>query len=446
MTDPDGSKIAAPSVPSRRWDGEIARLSTAAFLALVSEPLFLLADAAIVGHLGTPQLAGLGIATAVIGTLISLSIFLAYGTTAAVARQVGAGHARRALTQGVDGLWLAGLVGAVASILGVPLAGRIVGLFGPDASVSGYATTYLRIALLGAIPMLVVLAATGVLRGLKDLRTPLVVAVAGNLGNIGLNLLLVYGVGLGIAGSALGSLLAQLGMALALVVVLLGSVRRTGAGVRPDLPGIRRAAAAGVPLIVRTLLLRAVLLIMTYGATALSSADLAAMQLALTIWSFLAFALDAVAIAAQTMVGNLLGRGAAADARRLTRRLLGWGVLFGVVTGLVLLVCGTVLGPLFTDDPAVRDLLVPVLLVAALAQPVAGIVFVLDGVLIGAGDNTFLAWCQAIVLALYAPAAWWAVGHGLTALWVAFAVAFMGGRAIVLLARLRSEAWLRTGA
>ena len=453
MSDSRDSQCPAPaparvpgSRPGGHGDAEIWRLSVAAFLALVSEPLFLLADAAIVGHLGTPQLAALGIATAVLGTLVSLCIFLAYGTTASVARQVGAGNERRALTQGVDGLWLAVLVGAAVTALAVPLTGRIVALFGPGADVAGYATTYLRIALLGAVPMLLVLAATGVLRGLKDLRTPLLVAVAGNLGNAGLNLLLVYGVGLGIAGSALGSLAAQVLMAVALVAVLLRAVRRTGAPVRPDLPGIRRAATAGVPLIVRTLLLRAVLLIMTYGATALSSADLAAMQLALTIWSFLAFALDALAISAQTLVGSRLGSGAAEDTRRLTRRLVGWGLLFGVGTGLVLLACATVLGPLFTEDAHVRALLGPVLVVAAIAQPVAGVVFVLDGVLIGAGDNTFLAWCQGIVLALYAPAAWWAVGQGLTQLWVAFAVAFMGGRAVVLLARLHGDAWLRTGA
>src|SRR6476469_1975641 len=199
----------------RAQDREILRLAIPAFLALVAEPLFLLADSAIVGHLGTPELAALGIASAVLGTLVSLCIFLAYGTTASVARQVGAGNTRRALTQGVDGLWLATAIGAVASVVSVPLARPVVRLFGPGGRVEDLAVPYLHIALLGAVPLLLMLAATGVLRGLQDTRTPLLVAVTGILANVVLNLLLVYGVGsfpgLGIAGSALGTLVAQLG-------------------------------------------------------------------------------------------------------------------------------------------------------------------------------------------------------------------------------------------
>ncbi|MCW2820327.1 MAG: family efflux transporter, partial [Marmoricola sp.] len=142
-------------------DREILRLAVPAFLALVAEPMFLLADSAVVGHLGTPQLAALGIASAVLGTLVSLCIFLAYGTTASVARQVGAGDSRGALVQGVDGLWLATLIGTLLTIVTWPLSRPIVDLFGPGAAVSGLATTYLRIALLGVVPLLLMLAATG---------------------------------------------------------------------------------------------------------------------------------------------------------------------------------------------------------------------------------------------------------------------------------------------
>ena len=235
---------------------EIVRLAVPAFLALVAEPLFLLADAAIVGHLGTPQLAGLGIASSVLGTLVSLCIFLAYGTTASVARRVGAGDTEGALAQGVDGLWLAALIGVVVTVAVLPATRTVVGWFGPSADVAAYATTYLHVALLGAAPLLLMLAATGVLRGLQDTRTPLVVAVVGNVANVVLNLALVYGVGLGIAGSALGTLVAQLGSALALVWVVVRAARATGAPLAPDLPGIRAAARAGVPLLLRTLTLR----------------------------------------------------------------------------------------------------------------------------------------------------------------------------------------------
>ncbi|MGH3412337.1 MAG: MATE family efflux transporter [Marmoricola sp.] len=438
-----------------RWDREIWHLGAAAFFALVTEPLFLLADAAIVGHLGTGQLAGLGIATAVIGVIQSLCIFLAYGTTAAVARETGAGHPQRALAQGVDGVWLAVGIGLLVTAVTEPLTPWIVGLFGPTPAVAAYAVTYLHIALAGVVAMLLMLATVGVLRGLKDLRTPLLVAVAGNLANIVLNIVLVFGVppwpGLGIAGSALGSLVAQTGAAVALLVVLLRGVRRTRVAVRPDLPGIRRAGTAGAPLIVRTLALRASLLMMTWGATRFGRDDLAAMQLALAIWNFLAFVLDAIGISAQTMIGTEVGAGDRCRIRGLTTRLVQWGLVLGVVTGLVLLACATVLGRVFTEDPRVLGLLAPALLVAAAAQPVAGLVFVLDGVLIGAADYAYLAWAQVVVLAVFTPAALWAIlgehslgGHGLTWLWAAFAVAFMGGRAVVLSVRARGEAWLRT--
>lgn len=431
-----------------RWDREIWQLGVAAFFALVTEPLFLLADAAIVGHLGTDQLAGLGIASAVLGVIQSLCIFLAYGTTSSVAREIGAGHRERALAQGVDGVWLAIGIGLLVTAVTEVFTRPIVELFGPSDAVASYAVTYLRIALVGVVAMLVMLASVGVLRGMKDLRTPLVVAVVANLANIALNVVLVYGAfswsGLGIAGSALGSLLAQAGAATALLAVLVRAVRREHAPLVPDLAGIRRAGTAGVPLIVRTLALRASLLLMTWGATRFGSADLAAMQLALTIWSFLSFVLDAIGISAQTMVGTELGGGDRRSTRRLTTRLVQWGLGLGVVTGVCLIACATVLGRLFTDDPRVLDLLGPALLVAAVAQPLAGLVFVLDGVLIGAADNRYLAWAQVAVLAVFTPAALWAIlgEHGLTWLWVAFAVAFMGGRGVALSVRARGNGWL----
>jgi putative MATE family efflux protein len=431
-------------------DREILRLAVPAFLALVAEPLFLLADAAIVGHLGTPELAGLGVAGAVVQTAVGLCIFLAYGTTASVARRIGAGDARGALAQGIDGVWLAVLIGVVATLVGLLSSAWLVGLFDVDAAVAGHATTYLRWAFLGVTPLLVMLAGTGILRGLQDTRTPLVIAVVGNLANVALNLLLVYGLDLGIAGSAIGTDLAQLGSALALVTVVVRAARRAGAPLRPDLPGVRRAAHAGVALVIRTLTLRASLLVMTYGAATLGATATAAQQLAMTLWTFLAFALDAIAIAAQAITGRYLGAGDLGVARRATDRMVRWGVLSGVVTGALLALASPVLGGLFTGDPEVRAALWPVLLVAALFQPVAGLVFVLDGVLIGAGDGRYLAWAGAVVLAVFAPLAWLAVAstsadHGLVALWLVFGIAFMGSRAVVLLARARGTAWMVTG-
>ena len=445
MNPPDGAR--------RAQDREIVRLAVPAFLALVAEPLFLLADSAIVGHLGTPQLAGLGIAGAVVQTAVGLCIFLAYGTTASVARRIGAGDPRGALQQGVDGIWLAVLIGAVTTLAGVLLAGWLVGLFQPAPQVLGYAVTYLRWAFLGVTPLLVMLAATGVLRGMQDTRTPLVVAVVGNLANIALNYTLVYRLDLGIAGSAVGTDLAQLGSAAALLVVVVRAARRAGASLRPDLRGVRRSAHAGIALVVRTLTLRASLLAMTYAAAALGATSLATHQLALTIWTFLAFVLDAIAIAAQAITGRYLGAGDVPQTRAVTNRMVRWGLVGGVVTGLLLAACAPGLGYLFTGDPAVRDLLWRVLLVAALFQPVAGVVFVLDGVLIGAGDGRYLAWGGVVVLAVFAPMLWVTVRVTRDAtspapllwLWGAFGVGFMASRAVVLVRRARGSAWLVTG-
>ncbi|WP_246160724.1 MATE family efflux transporter [Nocardioides humilatus] len=444
-------------------DREIGRLAVPAFLALVAEPLFLLGDAAVVGHLGTRELAGLGIAATVLQTLVGLCIFLAYGTTAGVARQLGAGRRQAALAQGIDGLWLAVVIGVPTTAVAIAFTEPLISAFGAGEAVGDQGATYLRVALLGVTPLLLMLAATGVLRGLQDTRTPLVVAVVGNIANLVLNVLLVYGVGpvprLDIAGSALGSVVAQVGSAAALVAVVVVAARREGASLRPDLPGIRTAARAGVALLVRTLTLRASLLVTTFAVvlTARSHADqavpIATHQLAMTIWGFLAFVLDAIAIAAQAITGRHLGAGDVAAARAVTRRMVGWGVVGGVVTGIGLAALSPVLGVLFTPDQAVRDALIPVLVIAAVAQPVAGVVFVLDGVLIGAGDGRYLAWAGLAVLGGYAPLVLGAaaiaddwVGGGLPWLWAVFSVVFMGGRFLTLTRRAAGDRWLVTGA
>jgi putative MATE family efflux protein len=443
---------ARRSAETREVDRSIVTLAVPAFLALVAEPLFLLTDAAIVGHLGTPELAGLGIASVVIRTAVGLCVFLAYGTTAAVARQVGAGHHARALTQGVDGLWLAVAIGLGATVLGLALTDPLIALFDAGPEVADAATTYLRLSWLGLLPMLLMLAATGVLRGLYDTRTPLYVAVAANLANIALNVLLVYGLDLGIAGSAIGTDLAQLGAAVALVTVVVRAARRAGASLRPDLPGVRRSARAGGPLIVRTLSLQAALVVTTWCAAGQGATATATHQLAMTVWSFLAYALDAVAIAAQTITGAALGAGDLARVRRATDRIIRIGLVSGVVTGLLLALTAPVLGPLFTDDPEVVSLLGKVLLVAAVFQPAAGVVFVLDGVLIGAGDGRYLAVGGVVVTVLFVPLALAAVALAQTGapallwLWVAFGTGFIGGRAVVLVHRARGDRWMVAGA
>jgi putative MATE family efflux protein len=431
----------------RSQDREIARLAVPTFAALISEPLFLLADAAIVGHLGTAQLAALGIAATIVQTAVGLFVFLAYGTTSTVARSVGAGDRKGALSVGIDGIWLALIIGAVAATATAALTPTIVDLFAPDPDVRSFAITYLRIASFGIPALLLLFAATGVLRGLQDTRTPLVVAVAANLVNIGLNVLLVYGFGWGIAGSASGTLLAQGVAAIVIVYVVGRAARRYGAALVPHRPGVAAAWRLGVPLMVRTLTLRLALLLATYVAASISTPAVAAHQVAFTIWSFLAFALDAIAIAGQAITGKLLGAGDAAGTRAATRRMMFWGLACGVTFGTVLIVSRPLVVPLFTSDQDVRHLLSVILLIAALHQPVSGIVFVLDGVLIGAGDGRYLAWAGVVNLAAFVPMALavrWLDG-GIGWLWWAFS-AFMVVRMGTLLWRERGDAWLVLGA
>ncbi|MET7763509.1 MATE family efflux transporter [Streptomyces sp. NPDC005393] len=431
----------------RHHDREIVALAVPAFAALVAEPLFVMVDSAVVGHLGTTQLAGLGVAAALLATAVNIFVFLAYATTAAVARRVGAGDLAGAIRQGMDGIWLALLLGAAVIAVTLPTAPALVDLFGASDTAAPYAITYLRISALGIPAMLVVLAATGVLRGLQDTRTPLYVAIGGFGANAALNAVLVYGAGLGTAGSAWGTVIAQTAMASVYLAAVIRGARRHGTSLRPDTAGIRACAHAGAPLLIRTLSLRAVMLIATAVAARLGDTDVAAHQIVLTLWSLLAFALDAIAIAGQAIIGRYLGAGDADGARAACRRMVQWGIASGLVLGLLVIASRPLFIPLFTTDQAVRDTLLPALLVTALIQPVSGVVFVLDGVLMGAGDGPYLARAMIVTLAVFAPVALLvpSVGGGLTALWWTMAL-MMSVRLATLWLRTRSGRWIVTGA
>ncbi|MGP3998476.1 MATE family efflux transporter [Streptomyces sp. 8N706] len=441
------TQAPATAKRSRRHDREIVALALPAFGALVAEPLFVMVDSAIVGHLGTPQLAGLGIAAAMLVTAVNVFVFLAYATTAAVARRVGAGDLQAAIRQGMDGIWLALLLGIAVVAAGLPASPALVDLFGASDTAAPYAVTYLRISALGIPAMLVVLAATGILRGLQDTRTLLYVAVGGFAANAALNAGLVYGAGLGIAGSAWGTVIAQCGMAAAYLTVVVRGAKKHGASLRPDAAGIRASAQAGAPLLVRTLSLRAILLIATTVAARLGDPEVAAHQVVLTLWSLLAFALDAIAIAGQAIIGRYLGAEDVAGAKAACRRMVEWGIAAGLVLGLLVVLARPLILPIFTSDPAVHELLLPALLVVACAQPVSGVVFVLDGVLMGAGDGPYLAWAMIATLAVFAPVALAvpSLGGGLTALWWVMGL-MMAVRLLTLAVRARSGRWIVTGA
>ncbi|GAB3210728.1 MATE family efflux transporter [Marinactinospora thermotolerans] len=442
-----------PAPPLRHHhDREILHLAVPTFFALVSEPLFLLTDSAVVGRLGTAELGGLGIASQILMTLANLCIFLAYGTTSAVARRFGAGDIRGGIRNGVDGLWLALLIGVAVIAFGWPLAPWAIEALGASDTVAPHALTYLRISLLSTPALLVIMAGTGVLRGLQNARTPLFVAVGSNLANIVLCVSFVLGFGWGVAGSAWATVIAQSGGAVVYIAVVAHAARRSGVSLAPDAAGLKASASAGAALFVRTVSLRVALLATTAVAARLGDGEIAAQQVAFQIWSLLVFALDAIAIAGQAIIGRYLGASDAAGARAATRRMVEWGVMVGLLfTVLVLLVRPWAAVP-FTTDEEVRALIAGALVVVALLQPLSGVVMVLDGVLMGAGDQRYLAWASLWTTLVYLPFSvlvLWLVPEGSTMglvwLWLAFGV-WMLARGVTLGLRARGSAWLVTGA
>lgn len=445
------ASTASPS-PAPSLNREILRLAVPALGALVAEPAFLILDSVMVGHLGTSPLAGLGIAGAVLQTIVGLMIFLAYSTTPAVARRFGAGQPGDAVSVGIDGMWLALGLGAVLAAVGALASPALIAAFGASDAVSTEAQTYLTISMWGLPAMLIVFAATGLLRGMQDTMTPLWIAGLGFGANALLNWIFIYGFGWGIAGSAFGTVTAQWGMVAAYVVVIRRLALRHGASMKAQRSGIRGTARSGGWLFLRTVSLRVALLATVAVATGIGTRELAGWQIAFTIFSTAAFALDALAIAAQAMIGRALGSGDLAQGHRVLRRTVAWGAWFGVIVGAAIAALSGVIGVVFTGDAEIGALVQPAFLVLAVAQPAAGIVFVLDGVLMGANDARYLAIAGVLNLVPFLPALWIIAATGVAGaaglVWLA--VAFFG---VYLLARLgtlgwrvRTDAWTKVAA
>jgi len=435
----------------RQVDRRIANLAIPALGALIAEPLFLLVDSALVGHLGATPLAGLAVASAILQTAVGLMIFLAYSTTPLVARRRGGGDLRGAVQAGIDGLWLALAIGVVVAGLLWALSGPVVSSFGASAATAEQAMTYLTISCFGIPAMLMVFAASGVLRGMQDTRTPLVVATIGFAINALLNWWFIYGLGWGIAGSAWGTVLAQWSMLLAYIVIVGRHARAHGAGFWPHRDGLVRTGRSGGWLFIRTIGLRIGMLATVVAASSQGTLVTAGYQAVFTLLSTAAFALDALAIAAQALVGNALGARDAAGARAVVRRTIFWGLAFGAVGGLALAAASPVIGRLFTDDGDVLAILPLAFVVLGLALPLSGYVWVLDGVLMGADDARYLAWTSLTNAAVYLPVLWLVMrvapddAGGIALLTATYMVIFAGARATTLGLRARGDRWMRLG-
>lgn len=386
-------------------------------------------------------------ASTILLTGYTVFIFLAYGTTGSVARRTGAGDPAGAARLAVQGLWLAGGLAVVVAAVLFAAGPWLVGVLGATGEVAGHARVYLWVSLLGLPALFVTMAGTGYLRGIQDARTPLVVAVVTSLANLGIQVVLIEGFDQGIGASALATVLAQTGGAAVYLRRVVGAARRHGASLRPDAAALRRLGLIGRDLLIRTAALRLAFGAATAVAARIGVVPLAGHQVAFEVWTFLSLTLDALAIAGQSLVGTSLGAGDPARARATGRRILAWGLLGGAVTGLAVLAVRTPLGGLFSDDPAVEALAADLLIWVAVLQPLAGVVFALDGVLIGAGDLRYLAGAMvsagAVMVALAGLVL--VTGAGIAWLWAALAL-MMVARLVPLLVRFGRGRWAVAGA
>ncbi|MEM9561981.1 MAG: MATE family efflux transporter [Actinomycetota bacterium] len=434
-----------PSIRSP-YDRDIARLAIPALGTLVAEPLYVLADTAIVGRLGTDELAGLALATTVLLTVHALATFLTYGTTATVSRLIGGGRDAEAARWSVQGLWLALAVGLAFSLAGAFTGTTLMRALGGSGAALEAGERYFSIRLVGLPFLLLALAGAGAFTGRQDTRTPLKLAVVGAVANLVIELLLIPGLGYGIGAAAVSTVVAQVGTGAVFVITVVRWARTQEVGLRPEPGAIGRLMLAGRALILRAIALRGSFTLGAAVAARIGVAELAAHQIALQIWATLTLALDAVAIAGQALTGRWLGAGDAERAKAAARRMVELDVVVAIALGLAVVAVRRPLAGLFSTDEAVVSATAFILVWVAISQPVNGYVFALDGILIGAGDLTYLGRTMAVAAVVFTVGALVLIeiGSGLGALW-AWLTAFMGLRAVARWWRWRSDRWVVLG-
>jgi len=424
-------------------DREILGLALPALGALAAEPLYVLVDTAIVGHLGRSQLAALGLAGTVLAGAFTIFNFLTYGTTAVVARASGAGEHERAARLAAQALWVSLGIGALLLVACEAAAAPLLRGLGGHGHSGELALLYFRIGALGLPAALVALAGQGYLRGVSNLRRPLEIVVAANAVNVVLEVVFVYGFGWGVAGSAAGTALAQAGMGVAFAVELL---RPHADSRRPRLGEMRPMMRIGRQIFVRTAALYASFLVAASVCARMGDAELGAHQIALQLFFLLALILDAVAIAGQVIVGRTLGAGDAEAAHAAAARMIMWSVIVGTAFAVVLGPLAHVVPRAFSGDARVLHQAALLWPFFALMQPLCGAVFALDGILIGAGDTQYLMWSMLAASALFISLAAlaYARGWGIVGVWVALDV-LIAARLALLGVRFAGRRWAVVG-
>ena len=424
-------------------DRRILALAVPALGALAADPLLSLVDTAFVSRLGTVELGALGIDTALFSFAFFAFNFLAYVTTPMVARRLGAGDGEGAGRVVVQAATLAAVLGVVVTIVMAGAARALVGVMQASPDLVDPAVSYLRIRALAAPAVLLVMAGHGAYRGFQDTRTPLVVAVGVNALNAALDPLLMFGLGMGLEGAAVATVLAQWAGAAWFGRLLMLRGRRSGWSWRiPGWTELTPLLRTGGVLTLRTLFLTTTLTAATAVAASIGAVEVAAHQVVQQTWFLLAMTVDALAIAAQAMVADELGRADRMGASRVVTRLWVWGAAAGIVLGLVLFSGRRLIGAAFGPDPAVATAISSALVVAAAMQPLAGVLFVADGVFLGLLRVRYLAYSSAVGLAAGGAllALTVVMGWGLVAVWWAIAAMVAARLAVLALAYPRALA------
>jgi putative MATE family efflux protein len=440
--------VAAPEDLDQVGGRRILGLALPALPVLAAEPLYLLVDTAVVGRLGAVALGALAVGAVVLAQVSTQLTFLSYGTTARAARLHGAGRRTDAVVEGVQASWLAGGVGLVLLALVQIVAGPVTRVLAGGGELAAQAEGWLRIASLGIPLVLVTLAGNGWMRGVQDTVRPLRYVLIGNGVSAVVCPVLVLGVGWGLPGSAVANVLAQV-LSAGLFLRALAVERRAGAvSLRPDPRTIGAHLVLGRDLVLRSLAFQACFLSAAAVAARSGTAVVAAHQVVLQLWTFTSLVLDSLAVAAQALVGAALGAGRTAGARALAWRVTRWSTVFAAVIAAGFAAAHSVLPRVFTPDPAVLAQVPDAWWFLVAVVPVAGVVFALDGVLLGAGDAAFLrtATLGCAVLG-FLPLIWLSelAGWGLRGIWAGL-TAFVVLRMVTVVARVRSDRWVVAGA
>ena len=412
-------------------------------VTLIAEPVFLAVDSIVVGHLGVAQLAALGVTSAILGMVTSSFIVLTYGTTSRVARLLGSGDELGALEVGVSSTWLGFALGIILSLALLLSGSEILRLLHSPLAVLPLAERYLSISSLGIPFVLVNLAGVGTLRGMGNARSILSIQVIGYILNIALNVTLVFGLGLGIGGSAIGTVTTQFLIALAYVVLIRKASRKARVRILPDPSAMLGVFSVGVPLIVRTLSVRVAILAVIWVAESQGTIALAAFGASMTIWSILAFVLDSVAISAQVIFGKAVGAGRLEEASAATSTFIRLAVVFGLVTGVVEFLLAHLIPEAFVASQQTQRLMSEILQVQAPLLVIASVVYMLDGILIGVGDFSYLAHATFWSFVIFVPGTLLVrfVPGDAIQLWFAFSV-FIFARGITLIAWITKSDWI----